>query len=817
MSSRRPSRRALAAGVAALGVTLVLPATAGAQDAPESDTAMPENTRPEATLVGRAVLPADTFAEGPTSGRFIGEGPFGDAEVPFVDAQPVQGFSAVLRNEVDGYWDGTYLVMSDNGFGGFTNSADYLLRVYTIRPYPTYADADGNAQGWGTIEVEDVFTLSDPDGHIAWTITNQFTEGRRLTGADFDIESFRRAPDGTYWFGDEFGPFLLHTDADGVLIEPPISLPDPSGEGDIRAPENPYSIETAAIRWMNAARTHAELNGSTATPVLSPNRALIVDTTEGAEAPDPSDPEAIPDVVDVTALHAAGHPVIPWTVNDPAEMARLMDIGVDGIISDRADLLYEVVAGFDADGDGTAGDYLLDDGRIDAAQFDAQGHRGARDLAPENTLPAMEAGLDHLMTTLETDTGVTADGVSVLDHDPAIGSATCRHADGSAYGEQDEVLIKDLTAAEIQARFVCDGVIRDDTPQTADPAATPVAAAFAADAGIDPYVMPTVDQLFDFVDFYVAYYTTGAGASTDGAAVKAANAAEVRFNIETKIHATAPDATRDPQAFVDALAGTVAARGMEERVDIQSFDWRTLLLTQEQYPAIRTAYLLGGFPAPEEPNTPEWTAGMFFPTESSLGHPFTAQGSGGFEGMALNASGTHLYPLLEKPLLGADGEPGTELLISEFDLAAGAYTDAAWTYPLNERGSAIGDFTMFSDTEGLVIERDSSQGDLDGFKAIYRVTFGEPGTPVTKELVVDLLDIADPHGLATGEEGDVGVGGGRFAFPFVTIEDVAILRPDLIAVLNDNNYPFSIGRHVGSDAPDDNELVLIELAEPLFD
>jgi hypothetical protein len=71
------------------------------------------------TLEGRAVLPADTFADGPTSGQFIE--PANGRVPPFVGAQPVQGFSSVLRT-----WFGEYLAMSDNGFGAKANSADYV-------------------------------------------------------------------------------------------------------------------------------------------------------------------------------------------------------------------------------------------------------------------------------------------------------------------------------------------------------------------------------------------------------------------------------------------------------------------------------------------------------------------------------------------------------------------------------------------------------------------------------------------------------------------------------------------------------------------
>jgi hypothetical protein len=63
---------------------------------------------------------------------------------------------------------------------------------------------------------------------------------RLLTGADFDIESVRKLKDGTLWFGDEFGPFLLHTDATGKVLEAPIALPG------VQAPENPFRGSTPA-------------------------------------------------------------------------------------------------------------------------------------------------------------------------------------------------------------------------------------------------------------------------------------------------------------------------------------------------------------------------------------------------------------------------------------------------------------------------------------------------------------------------------------------------------------------------------------------
>jgi glycerophosphoryl diester phosphodiesterase len=797
--------------VVALATALMLPLAvpAGAQG------------DPDARLVARTVLPAETFAAGPPSGTLLGSEPINGVDVPF-DDQPVQGVSALLRNG-----DGSYLALSDNGYGSLTNSADYHLRVYTVRP---------RFLRGGTVAVEGLIELSDPDGHVPFAITNAFSEERILTGADFDVESLQRAPDGTLWFGDEFGPFLLHTDADGRVLEPPIPLPDPDG-GEIRSPQNPFNEEASAVRVMNALRAHAQANGSDLTPVFSPWYVMQVDGDPATEVPSRTAPPegsglapASSEVFDVAQLQAAGYPVVPYTVNDPAQMLDQLELGVDGLISDSPDVLYDVVAAYDADGDGVAGDYLLPDGLIDPERFDAQGHRGGRNLRPENTLPAMEVALDELMTTLETDNGVTADGVAVLDHDPLIQSEKCRRADGAPYGTQDEVLVRDLTLAEIQSTFVCDRLLEGRPDQTNDRALSPVTVAFAQSRGLlDPYVLPSTQQLFDFVEFYEAYYTDGPGAAAPDAELRARNAARVRFNIETKRNPRSEfvDRTVGPEEFVTAVAGVIAGNGLQARADVQSFDFSTLLEVHRRFPDIRTVALFGDFPLfadptlegsddgtnlqPDGANTP-WLAGLPWPYRvTTLTAPFRARSSGGFEGMALTSDGGTLRPMLEQPLVGDD--PRT-LRIFAFDVAARTYAQEQDAYVLDERGVAIGDFQLYGEDRGLVIERDGSQGDLEGFKVVYAVDLS--GDAAGKELVADLLAIDDPRNVAgEGEPGDVGLEGRSFALPFVTIESLVVYSPRLIGIANDNNFPFSVGRHVGSGAPDDTELVILRLRAPL--
>jgi glycerophosphoryl diester phosphodiesterase len=191
-------------------------------------------TAPKVELVGFAILPADTFADGPPSGQFDGSG--AKADKPRFDKQPVQGFSAVQF----GPKEGTYWVMGDNGFGGKFNSPDYLLRLYQITPSAKTADG-----GDGSVKVDKTFIqLRDPDKKVPFLIANESTKDRLLTGWDFDIESFVVASDGTLWIGDEFGPYLLHFDATGKLLDAPYPTPDYSPGKDpaqdfVRSPNNP--------------------------------------------------------------------------------------------------------------------------------------------------------------------------------------------------------------------------------------------------------------------------------------------------------------------------------------------------------------------------------------------------------------------------------------------------------------------------------------------------------------------------------------------------------------------------------------------------
>lgn len=381
----------------------------------------------EPTLVSFAKLDVETYTQGPDSGKDVrgANGIF----PPFA-GQPVQGFSAALKNQ-----DGTYLVMSDNGFGSQDNSADYLLRLHHLS-----SDFRTKAGGTAAVKHLSYIQLRDPNKLIPFEIINENDQERLLTGADFDPESMQRASNGDIWIGDEFGPYLLHFSAEGILKSPPIALPHPlQAETELRSPQN-------------------QLN-------------------------------------------------------------------------------------------------------------------------------------------------------------------------------------KDSTA----------------------------------------YIEPLVQR------------------------------------------------------------------------------------------------------------------------------------SGGFEGMAISPDGRYLYPLLEKPLIDA---VTPQLIISEFDLEKKVYTGNFYSFELDSKATAIGDFQLFNAKEGVIIERDDSENNLGGYKKLIKIRLNQSGESVTREELVNLMDLANPdllYGLV--RPGDIATGQ-RFGFPFQTIEDIIIEGPDLITVLNDNNFPGSSGRN--QYLADDNEIIQIRLPQPLY-
>ena len=220
--------------------------------------------------------------------------------------------------------------------------------------------------------------------------------------------------------------------------------------------------------------------------------------------------------------------------------------------------------------------------------FDAQGHRGARGLIPENTLPSFEAALDLGVTTLEVDLHFSQDGEVVIWHDPVIGKDKCRLPEDTAVGDEvpdpknplRRILVSQQPLSVIQS-FQCD--LNPDANRFPKQEVLDMPL-----AGTD-YRIVTLAELFDFVEAYAQ--------SAEKTDLQRANAAVIQFNIETKRKPNNPEYIDDgftggeAGPFELAILAVIAEYGLHNRVVIQSFDHRSLQVVRAIDPDIRLAAL----------------------------------------------------------------------------------------------------------------------------------------------------------------------------------------------------------------------------------
>ncbi len=195
---------------------------------------------------------------------------------------------------------------------------------------------------------------------------------------------------------------------------------------------------------------------------------------------------------------------------------------------------------------------------LPATAFDLQGHRGARGLAPENTLAGFQRALAIGVTTLETDVGVTLDEVLVIAHDPYVNANFARAPDGAWLASRGPS-IRTLTLAELERYDI--GRMKPGSAY---------ARQFPEQQSVDGQRYPTLAKLFAQVRD---------------------SGKPVRLNLETKITPDGGDATPPPETFARLLVEAVQRAGMAQRTTIQSFDWRTLIEARRLAPQIPTSCL----------------------------------------------------------------------------------------------------------------------------------------------------------------------------------------------------------------------------------
>jgi glycerophosphoryl diester phosphodiesterase len=218
---------------------------------------------------------------------------------------------------------------------------------------------------------------------------------------------------------------------------------------------------------------------------------------------------------------------------------------------------------------------------LPAIAFDLQGHRGARGLAPENTIASFSTALAIGVTSLELDVGMTKDGVVVVHHDEWLNPDTTRGPEG-AFLSQRGPAIYSLTLEELKRYDV--GRLKPGTAY---------AASLPEQRPHDGARIPTLAEVFAL------------GRRAD----------HIRFNIETKLTPTSGADVPEPELFAKAVAAAVREAGLAERVSIQSFDWRILRVLRRIQPNILRGGLTSEQPDYDtiqrgKPGASPWTAGL---------------------------------------------------------------------------------------------------------------------------------------------------------------------------------------------------------------
>jgi glycerophosphoryl diester phosphodiesterase len=740
------------------------------------------------TLKGFASLAADTFAPGPQSGKFITATTNGRS-LPF-SGQPVQGFSAVQFASVSAT-NSTFWFMPDNGYGAKDNSADFLLRIYQVDP--SFQGFEPNGNGRVAVDVNNFIQFSDPGRKAGFKIVNETTVDRLLTGADFDIESFNLAKDGTIWVGEEFGPYLLHFSGKGELLEAPIATPNINklntlnGQAPIvighrgasgDRPEHTLASYQLAIE-RGADFVEPDLVVTKDGVLIARHEPDITGTTDVAKHPEFADRKTTK-ILDGTA-------VTGWFAEDftLAEIKTLRAVERLAFRGQTFNGLYEIPT--------------LDE--IIALVKQTEKATGKKiGIYPETKHPTYFAEKGYNTSQLLIDNLVKnqfIDPTRIYIQSFEVGNLKALHDTIMPKAGIDIPLIQLLDADDVRD----DGSLIEISPydfvKSGDKRTYGDLRSVAGLKEIATYA----DGIGPWKRMIVSVKTVDANndgkpddLNNDGVINDADKVTLAPTTLITDSHAAG--LLVHPYTFRNEPRYLASDYGGNPELELRQFINLGVDGFFDDFPG--TGDLVRDqitSPIVRSPQNPEVTAGR---AVANLG------GSKGFEGGALNPDKTKLYNLLEGSVVG---NPGNALRLYEFDIATGKYDGVKGFYQLESASNAIGDMTVINANEYLVIERDGGQGVDAKFKKVYRIDLSQKDASgfFLKEEIADLLNIQDASDL--NKDGST-----TYRMPFVTIENILVIDERTILIANDNNYPFSLGR---PPAIDNNEIVILSLDKTL--
>lgn len=200
----------------------------------------------------------------------------------------------------------------------------------------------------------------------------------------------------------------------------------------------------------------------------------------------------------------------------------------------------------------------------DTASVDWQGHRGARGILPENSIPGFLKAIELGVNTIELDVVISGDNKVIVSHEPFFSRSICFNPLGQEITQEEEKQynIYRLTAEEIRA-FDCGSVTNSDFPYQKK---------------LKVY-KPLLSEVFEAVQKYC----------------KETHKKEPYYNIELKSSSLTDHFFHPtPSIFSDIVHQEIQKYVDTDKINIQSFDFRILQYFHKKYPDIRLAVLIGG-------------------------------------------------------------------------------------------------------------------------------------------------------------------------------------------------------------------------------
>jgi glycerophosphoryl diester phosphodiesterase len=231
----------------------------------------------------------------------------------------------------------------------------------------------------------------------------------------------------------------------------------------------------------------------------------------------------------------------------------------------------------------------LSDLRYLMPSFDLQGHRGARGLKPENTLPSFEVALDIGVSTIETDVHLTQDCVPVLIHDSCLNQRVFQLTPTG----NPTIPISKLTLDQLRRN----PAIENPDPARfcrQDPSVTPLAQIYADQAGMHPYAVPTVSDLFALLEMYVGDKGLLAGKSD----AQRARARRVCIDLELKRVPFFPVVIGDDfdgkswGQLEPCVLDSIRTANLLDRTRVRSFDHRCVKILRRLEPRLAASVLI---------------------------------------------------------------------------------------------------------------------------------------------------------------------------------------------------------------------------------